>query len=214
MSIGAIIVLALVLALGNSAVAKSIGLPNELINGSWESGDDTAWMSDGGEVVDLNTWFMTPGRALGEVDDYGYGVVCAWYDAYGEITQDVSLVGAHRVIDLSGWLWAWDTGGVPSWIELQLLINGEVVGSQRVSASGGMVGWTYVDIQWSGFVAGTCSARVIGSVQASEDTIGFGTGWGVVCADGIDLEDGIPLSSEPTSLLVLLGGLAAIRRRK
>jgi len=209
-----ILVLVLTFALSCGAFAKSLGLPNELINGSWEFGDDTAWLREGGEIVNVNTWFAAPGPAPGETDDFGYGCASCWGIGSGQITQDVYVAPGEYMVDLSGWLYAMDTGGFESWIELQLLIDDQVVGSQVVSASGSQTGWTYVEVNWCGFVAGKKSARVVAYVDGREDYVGYGSAWGIVYADGIDLEECGNIIPEPASLLVLLGGLAAIRRRK
>lgn len=206
-----LVVLALVFALSASAFARSLGLPNELINGSWEFGDDTGWLRQGGEIVNLNTWFANPGPAPGESDVYGYGLASSWGTAGGNISQNVYIAPGTYEVDLSGWLQAKDGWGFPSWIELQLLVDDVLVGAQRVSASGGDTGWQYVEIRWQGFVLGKTTARIEAWVDGREAGPNNWP-WGIVYADGIDLE----IVPEPATMLVLAGGLAglAIRRRR
>lgn len=207
------VVLALVFALSAGAFARSLGLPNELINGSWEFGDDTAWLRQGGDIVNLNTWFAGPGPAPGESDVFGYGIASSWGINTGSISQNVYVAPELYEIDLSGWLCAKDGWGMPSWIELQLLIDDVLVDSQRVSASGSETGWQYVEIRWTGFVLGKKTVRIEGYADGREAGPNNWP-WGIVYADGIDLEERIV--PEPASMLVLAGGLAGlvIRRRR
>ena len=210
-----LLMLVLTFALSCGAFAKSLGLPNELINGSWEFGDDTAWLREGGDIVDLTSYFGNPGPAQGEVDTFGYATASSWGVNSGQITQDVYVAPGEYMVDLSGWLCVMDGGMIPSYAELQLLIDDQVVDSARVELAGSgdftTTGWQYVEINWCGFVAGKKSARV---VLFADGQGGGNWPWGIACADGIDLEECGNVVPEPASLLVLLGGLAAIRRRK
>lgn len=206
-------VLALAFALSTGVMARSLGLPNELINGSWESGNDMGWWRQGGDIVDLRTWFGNPGPAPGELDVYGYGLASSWGVADGSISQDVYVEPGIYQIDLTGWLQAKDGGGFPSWIELQLTVDDQVVAAERVEASGGDTGWVYKEIRWVGFVAGKKDVHLVGHVDGREAGPGNWP-WGIVYADGIDLEEKIV--PEPGTLLALAAGLAGIvvRRRK
>lgn len=212
------VLLALTLALSTGALARSLGLPNELINGSWEMGSDLGWLRNGGDVVDLTTYFANPGPAPGELDLFGYGIASSWGINTGSISQDVYCAPDVYTVDLSGWLRVMDGGMAPSWIELQLLVDDVLVGAQRVqlAGAGGFTdtGWTYVEVRWAGFIAGKKTARVEGVADAWG-----GPGewpWGIVVADGIDMEQIPGIIPEPCSLLALGAGLAAlaIRRRR
>jgi hypothetical protein len=208
-----LLVLALVFALSAGAFARSLGLPNELINGSWESGDDMFWARQGGEIVNLDTWFAAPGPAPGQSDVYGYGLASCWGTADGSIYQDVYVMPGIYEVDLSGWLQAKDGYGFPSWIELQLLVDDVLVGAEQVSASGSDTGWVYKEIRWTGFVAGKKTAKLVAHVDGREGGPGNWP-WGIVYADGIDLEE--QMVPEPASILALVAGLGGlvIRRRK
>jgi hypothetical protein len=194
------------------ALSASI-LANELLNGSWESGDDMFWWRLGGGIVNLNTWFANPGPAPGEADVYGYGLASSWGTADGSISQDIYVMPGVYTVNLSGWLQAKDGWGFPSWIELQLLIDDVVVAAQQVSASGADTGWVKKQISWTGFVAGKKTAKLVAHVDGREGGP-INWPWGIVYADGIVLEEEIV--PEPASILALVAGLGGlvIRRRR
>ena len=207
-----LLTMALVFAASCGTSARSLGLPNELINGSWEFGDDTAWLREGGDIVDMPSYFGNPGPAPGEVDNFGYATASSWGVNSGQITQDVYVAPGEYVVDLSGWLLVMDGGAIASYAELQLLVDDQVVDSARLELIGPgsfqTTGWQYFEVNWTGFVAGKKSARV---VLYADGQGGGEWPWGIACADGIDIEQRIV--PEPAGLLVLLGALAAVRRR-
>ena len=199
----------LVLALSTFAAA------NELINGSWELGDDSFWVRSGGEIVNLNTWFASPGPAPGETDVYGYGIASCWGISEGSILQEVYCDPGVYNVFVSGWLQAKDGGNTPSWIELRLLIDDQLVATERVEVAGGDTGWIRKSIAWTGPIAMKKTVQIAGRGDAWGGPNPWP--WGIVYADGIVMTQ--ELVPEPSSLVALvssLGALAGIafRRRR
>lgn len=202
-------VVVLVLALSTFATA------NELINGSWELGNDSFWARSGGEIVDLTTWFANPGPAPGETDVYGYGIASCWGISEGSILQEVYCDSGVYNVFVSGWLQAKDGGVNPSWIELRLLIDDQLVATERVEVTGGDTGWVQKTINWTGPITTKKTVQIAGQGNAWG-----GPGewpWGIVYADGIVMTQ--ELVPEPSSLMALVSGLGtlagiAFRRRK
>lgn len=201
------LVVALVFALSAGALA------NELYNGSWQSGNDEGWFRSGGNVVDTTSYFGNPGPAPGETDIYGYAIASSWGTGDGNIAQDIYVDSGLYNVTLGGWMRAMDGWGIPSTINLQLLIDDVLVNEQQVSASGGDTGWIFKQIDWTGNIVGKTTVKLVTHVDGQEAGPGDWP-WGIAYADGISLEQ--TLVPEPASMLALAAGLVGmvIRRKK
>lgn len=206
-----VILLVLTFAMSAGAFARSLGLPNELLNGSWESGLFTpGWTKIAGAIYyegDPN--WSEPPRAPGESDIYYLGKPCTNLLRYAGAEQSVAKTAGTYTVDLSGWLCVLDTGSLPSWIEMSLKVDGVVVDTFRITATESEITWTYHEILWTGYVASNVTAYVYGTVDGTG-----GTTTSYIMADGFDLESEIV--PEPCTLMALAGGLVGlvIRRRK
>lgn len=207
------------LALGLLLVLSVSAVANELYNGSFsEPGDPVAaWQRNGGNYK-TDGWLA--GTALfyaQDGDGFFYGVTTQGGTKVGDVYQDVYLAapGAYNV-NLTCWADIADGGGVASWGELQLLADGAVVASQRLTflGDGGSnpqsTGWQKLSVNWNGNTYGQLSAKFAFSLDGPAG----GWSWGQAYCDNFVM-DATPVP-EPASILALVGGLAGliIRRRR
>jgi len=217
MSKALLVALALVFALSAGVSARSFGTPNVLINGSWQTGNidgSPGWTKslakDTGYVHNLITGMGNWGRAPGETDDYGWGDESNWwYHNVGWIYQDYTIFAPDMyTMELSAWLAVFDDSALPTYVELQLWVDGVLPDENKARlerAGGGGTGWQLYSIQWTGYVVQTVRARLEGKADGQG-------GWGLFIADGVDLE----FVPEPGTFVALGAGLLglALRRRR
>ena len=184
--------------------ARSLGLPNELINGSFENGW-TGWTNSGGVSLIGPGWFWGAGPHEGAT---AVGAASNWGVTTGEITQIVPVAapGIYEV-DLTGWAWLFDNSndwGFDSYVLAELTVDGVVVASRKVSSmTDPMETYNPIELRWTGYVEAFKDVHIV----VVGDGRGGG-GWGVAATDDWDLEE--RLVPEPSSLLALLTGAAAL----
>ena len=187
----------------SAAFARSLGLPNELLNGGFENGV-VGWSGSGWSVIGPG-WFWGAGPYTGAK---GLGVAANGGISEAEITQIVPVAapGVYQV-DLSGWVWIFDNSDNPydqSWATVQITADGEVVAEKTLYSTENPRGqWIYVELTWQGYVEAFKDVHIVGHADGRID--GW---WGVIATDDWDLEE--RLVPEPSSLIALLTGAAAL----
>ena len=201
-----LLVWALTFALSATAFARSLGLPNELVNGSFEEGLG-GWTLEG----------RSGEQATQEPQDgqYVFRSITSGNQPPpdGHLSQIVQVAPGYYEVDLSGWIkgYVLDGGYQPhpewGWMAVQLTIDGEVVAEQMYQRDDT---WYYVELFWEGQVLQYKDVHIIWGTEPIGDWRTFD----VMLADGFDLEERI--IPEPMSMLVVLGGLAGMiaRRRR
>lgn len=203
-----LIALVLSFALSASAFARSLGLPNELVNGSFEEPIEFPWQVAGRTVE----------QADQEPQD-GQFVARSVQGYYSDDLPDGHLyqcfladTGLYEV-DFSGWVKRYVLGDgfalMPDWgwVTVQLTIDNVVVAEQSWAADDT---WHYFELT---AVAPVDCVKDVHVLWGTAPGVGYKT-YDVLLVDGLDLEE--RLIPEPMSMLVVLGGLAglAVRRRK
>ena len=203
-----LIALALTFALSAGVFARSLGLPNELTNGSFEEPIEFPWQVEGRTVE----------QADQEPQD-GAWVARSMNAYYSEDLPDGHLyqcfladTGLYEV-DFSGWVKRYVLGDgfalMPDWgwVTVQLTIDNIVVAEETWAADDT---WHYFELTAVGNV--TCG-KDVHILWGTAPGVGYKT-FDVLLVDGLDLEE--RLVPEPVSILMVLGGLAglAIRRRR
>lgn len=143
----AIIALALT---ASAASARSLGLPNELPNGSFEAGRQP-WQTDGGYPVEQATQEPRDGQ-------YVARSLTGYYSGGrepGHLYQCIVVPRGIYEVDLSGWVKRYVLGDgyalqpLWGWVEVQLTIDNIVVASQKWDADDA---WHYFELRWTGLV--------------------------------------------------------------
>ena len=152
-----------------------------------------------------------PGPAPGEQDNYAYCAEANFDCLRGIVTQEITVATPGDYgFEFNGWYCVNDWSGLTSSVQFLLLADGVVVDDYLRWQDTGTT-WHQVALDYHGFVSGSMTVRI--NVYADGDDHYPGqSGYAGVFVDGLDLEG--RLTPEPASFLVLLGGLAAIPRRK
>jgi len=201
------------IALIGLAGAASVGGANLLLNGGFETGNlaNWNWGLQQAQVVSGPWGQWLQGAAEGDWFATWY-VQNAEPNWIGVLSQNVNINPGTYYIDLSGWVYAWNSAGGSAqwqtWIEVGTLVDGEAVDIQYYDASQILPGWNYFEIR-----TGPWQVQNSVGVQIVFE-IGQQLAWHEGAVDGIDLEIYIP---EPSTIALLLTGLAGvgafIRRR-
>jgi len=200
--------LALVFALSVGAFARSLGLPNELINGSFEDPIVSPWQVTG-RTVEQADQEPQDGAWVGRS-------MSAYYSEDlpdGHLWQCVVVPYGPYEIDFSGWVKRYVLGDgfalMPDWgwVTVQLTVDNIVVAEESWAADDT---WHYFELTATAPVDCVKDVHILWGTAPG---VGYKT-FDVLLVDGLDLEERI--IPEPMSMLVVLGGLAslAVRRRK
>ena len=166
--------------------ASSLGAPNELESGGFESGW-TGWTTSGSPELVTTGWYQEAGPHTG---DYAAGVHGNLALAEGTLSQTVTVAeaGVYNV-DLSFWAWLFDNAEpelYPSSVEVSLEADGITVSTLTVSTDepGFQQGtYLYNELLWSVLVESSLTVRVHMLADGRN-----GDGWAVVAVDDVDLE--------------------------
>jgi len=178
------------IALAGFAFSASLGLPSDLYNGGFETGDLEGWTSWGQSPWVVTNWYNLYPQE-GEF-------MAVWEDTSGTegaIEQIVPITCAPSYIDLSGWIFV---AGEYAWVEVVLTAGGEPIASQTFSNT---EDWQYFEIMPDEPTEVVCYKDVHIIFHNDEACPGF------AAIDGLDLEEVIP---EPSTVALLLSGLAGI----
>lgn len=205
-----LIMVVLTFVLSAGAFARSLGLPNELINGSFEALNLVGWSVEGR----MDGWdFPAPYGSLPHVarnvKGYYSGAI-----ADGRLYQDVYVDPGTYEIDMSGYVkrYVLDSNFAMhpdwGWSRAELIVDGNVVATSPNYPANDVM--NYFELRWTGPVE---SYKRVAIVWGTLNPGAYKT-FDVMVCDDIDLEERIV--PEPCSMLALIGGLAGlvIRRRK
>lgn len=178
------------LAAVSIAGASSLGLPNEVFNGTFDEG--------------FIGWDVTGGVELWNegVPDTSAWCVSNWGVDEGTIEQCWAVDPGYYIVDVSYYWKIWDNSpAYPSIVRVELTVDGEVVAS--VEHTEPLDQWIYEEFYWEGWVECYKDIHIYlkGDGQGSD-------GWGLAAIDVIDVEEYIV--PEPASIALLATGLAGL----
>lgn len=195
----------------STAFARSLGLPNELINGGFELGNLTGWT-----VVNQpsgGSWdFPGADKEGTKMARFVRGYNSGQYPN-ASLNQDVYVDPGWYIIDLSGWVKRYclnsSFGLQPTWgwVKVVLTVDDNPIWESPQYAANDQ--WNYVEYVTPApvYVNEKKDVHIVWGVTGNNYMT-----FDVLLADGFDLEE-VP---EPCSMMVLFSGLGALvlRRRK